>query len=201
MLDCIETATRLLKRIKKDKKDDNVRLDEQRKATKKLNYEINNSKKENLPSLFDSYLDTLKSLILESWTAVRNSTTHVKAKPELKSFLPLMIKVYRNAYKLLIEGVKVANSDKVFSVFETHTDILVKGQSEVKFGHKVLISKGFSCIILNHDVFEGNPSYNGLLIPNITRIKTNYTRIPESSSADGGFCRQENLEKCVVVFS
>ncbi len=37
-----------------------------------------------------------------------------------------MIKVYRNAYKLQIEGEKVANSDKVFSVFETHTDILMK---------------------------------------------------------------------------
>jgi len=35
-----------------------------------------------------------------------------------------------------------------------------------------------------------------LLIPSITRIKTNYTLIPESSSADGGFCSQENLEKC-----
>lgn len=65
VLDCIETATRLLKRIKKDKKDDNDRLDRQRKAAKKLNYDINNSKKENLPSLFDLYLDTLKSLIYQ----------------------------------------------------------------------------------------------------------------------------------------
>ena len=67
VFDCIETATRLLKRIKKDKKDDNDRLDEQRKAAKKLNYDINNSKKENLPSLFDPYLNTLKNLIMESW--------------------------------------------------------------------------------------------------------------------------------------
>ena len=51
-------------------------------------------------------------------------------------------------------------------------------------------------MILDHEVFEGNPSDKGLLIPSITRIKTNYTRIPESSSADGGFCSNENLEKC-----
>lgn len=62
VFDCIETATRLLKRIKKGKKDDDDRLDEQLKAAKKLNYEINNSKKENLPGLFDPYLSTLKCL-------------------------------------------------------------------------------------------------------------------------------------------
>lgn len=37
VFDCIETATRLLKRIKKDNKDDNDRLDKQRKEAKKLN--------------------------------------------------------------------------------------------------------------------------------------------------------------------
>lgn len=189
VFDCIETATRLLKRIKKDKKDDNDRLDEQCKAAKKLNYEINNSKKENLPGLFDPYLSTLKSLILESFTAVRNSSIHIKATPELKAFIPLMIKVYRNAYKYQIEGEKVANSDKVFSVFETHTDILVKGQREVEFGHKALISRGSSCMILDHEVFEGNPNDKNLLIPSMERIKTYYDRTPESSSADGGFSR------------
>jgi IS5 family transposase len=81
-------------------------------------------------------------------------------------------------------------------VFETHTDILMKGQREVEFGHKVLFSRGSSCMILDNEVFEGNPSDRGLLILSITRIKTNNTRIPESSSADGGFCSQENLEKC-----
>jgi IS5 family transposase len=146
--------------------------------------------------LFDPYLATLKSLIFESFTALRNNTTHIKAKPELKDFLPLMIKVYRNAYKLQIEGEKVANSDKLFSVHQTHTDILVKGQREVEFGHKVLISRGSSCMILDHDVFEGNPSDKGLLVPSIIRIEANYARIPKSSSNDGGFCSQENLEKC-----
>lgn len=196
VLDCIETATRLLKRIKKDRKDDNDRLDEQRKTAKKLNYDINNSKKENLPSLFDPYLVILKSLILESFTSVRNNSTQIKAKPELKKFLPLMIKVYRNAYKLQIKGEKVANSDKLFSVHETHTDILVKGKREVEFGHKALIARGSSGMILDHDVFEGNPSDKGLLVPSIQKILDNYARIPESSSADGGFCSQENLDKC-----
>ena len=49
--DCIETSTRLRKKIKKDKKDDNDRLDEQRKQAKKLNYDINNTKKRKFAQL------------------------------------------------------------------------------------------------------------------------------------------------------
>ena len=196
VLDCIETATRLLKRIKKDKKDDDDRLDKQRKEAKKLNYDINNTKKEEMPSLFDPYLSILKDLIFESWGSVRKDSLKNKSKIELKTFLPLMIKVYRNAVKLQLKGIKVANADKVFSVFETHTDILVKGQREVEFGHKVLITRGSSNIILDHKVFEGNPSDKELLLPSIVNIKVNYNRTPQSTSNDGGFCSNANLEGC-----
>lgn len=196
VFDCIETATRLLKKIKKDKKDDNDRLDEQRKAAKKLNYEINNTKKENLPSLFDPYLAVLKGLVLESWKAVRDSSLKGKGKAELCTFIPLMIKVYRNAEKLQIQGKKVDNTDKVFSVFQTHTDILVKGQREVEFGHKTLITRGSSNMILDHKVFEGNPSDKGMLLPSLENIKANYGRTPASTSNDGGFCSQANIEGC-----
>ncbi len=196
VLDCIETATRLLKRIKKDEKDDNDRLDTQRKQAKKLNYDINNTKKEEMPGLFDPYLGILKDLIFESWGSIRNESLKNKAKIELKTFLPLMIKVYRNAVKLQLKGIKVTNADKVFSVFETHTDILVKGQREVEFGHKVLITRGSSNIILDHKVFEGNPSDKELLLPSIVNIKANYNRTPQSTSNDGGFCSNANLEGC-----
>jgi IS5 family transposase len=196
VLDCIETATRLLKRIKKDKKDDDDRLDKQRKEAKKLNYDINNTKKEEMPGLFDPYLSILKDLIFESWGSVRNDSLKNKSKIELKAFLPLMIKVYRNAVRLQLKGIKVANADKVFSVFETHTDILVKGQREVEFGHKVLITRGSSNIILDHKVFEGNPSDKELLLPSIVNIKVNYNRTPQSTSNDGGFCSNANLEGC-----
>ena len=194
--DCIETSTRLLKKIKKDKKDDNDRLDEQRKQAKKLNYDINNKKKENLPNLFDPYLNILKTLIFESWHAVRNDSLKSKVRTELKIFIALMIKVYHNAEKLQLQGKQVSNAEKVFSVFETHTDILVKGQREVEFGHKVLITRGSSNMILDHKVFEGNPSDKELLLTSIENIKANYQRTPQSTSNDGGFCSNANLEGC-----
>jgi len=34
-------------------------------------------------------------------------------------------------------GEKVPNSEKIFSIYEAHTDIIVKGRREAEFGHKV----------------------------------------------------------------
>ena len=194
--DCIQKATRLLKKIKKDKKDDNDRLDEQRKQAKKLNYDINNTKKDDLPSLFAPYLKILNDLISESMCAVSDESLKGSVKMELKTFLPLMIKVYQNANKFQLKGEKVANEDKVFSVFQPHTDILVKGQREVEFGHKLLITRGSSNIILDYKVFEGNPSDKEMLLPSIENIKANYQRTPQSTSNDGGFCSNANLVGC-----
>lgn len=194
--DCIQTATRLLKQIKKNNKDDNDRLEEQRKVGKKLNYDINNKKKEELPNLFSPYLGILKQLLLESWVTIRNSDFKTNKIVELKTMFPLMLKVYRNAESYQLKGEKVANLDKVFSIYEPHSDILVKGQREVEFGHKVLITRGASNLILDHEVFEGNPSDKGLLLPSLENITTNYKRVPQSTSNDGGFCSQDNLTGC-----
>ncbi len=149
-----------------------------------------------MPNLFDPYLNILKTLIFESWHAVRNDSLKSKVRTELKIFIALMIKVYHNAEKLQLQGKQVSNAEKVFSVFETHTDILVKGQREVEFGHKVLITRGSSNMILDHKVFEGNPSDKELLLTSIENIKANYQRTPQSTSNDGGFCSNANLEGC-----
>ncbi len=149
-----------------------------------------------MPNLFDPYLNILKTLIFESWHAVRNDSLKSKVKTELKIFISLMIKVYHNAEKLQLQGKQVSNAEKVFSVFETHTDILVKGQREVEFGHKVLITRGSSNMILDHKVFEGNPSDKELLLTSIENIKANYQRTPQSTSNYGGFCSNANLEGC-----
>jgi len=193
--DCIKIATRLLKEIKKTNKDDQDRLDNNKAEAKKYNYKINNAKKEELPNLFSPYLSILRGFILESWKLRADKKPNKKVK-KLLEFLPLMLKVYRNAEKFQIRGIKVANSEKIFSVVEPHTNILVKGLREVEFGHKALFTRGQSCLILNHKVFEGNPSDKNLLTPSIEQIIEDYERIPHSTSNDGGFCSLANQNSC-----
>ncbi|MDI6730729.1 MAG: ISNCY family transposase, partial [Candidatus Altarchaeum sp.] len=195
--DCIKTATRLLAKIKKEekenKKEEEHRINDRKKKAKVLNYEINNTKKsERQKSLFDTYLQILYEIITEC-IMLAGIEKPSKAIKDLSGLIPVMQKVYNNAYRFQIKGEKVENSEKIFSIYEQHTDIIVKGQREVEFGHKVLITRGTSNMILDYNVEEGNPGDAHLFQPTIDNIIKNYTIIPESVSGDGGFASNGNL--------
>jgi IS5 family transposase len=73
-------------------------------------------------------------------------------------------------YKLLIEKVidqterrvfqseAVPAAQKIVSIFEEHTDIIVKGSREVQYGHKINLSTGRSGLILDVVIEQGNPA-------------------------------------------
>jgi len=53
---------------------------------------------------------------------------------ELKGLLSKMEKVYDISYRHEILGESVPNGEKIFSIYEEHTDIIVKGAREAAFG-------------------------------------------------------------------
>jgi len=53
-----------------------------------------------------------------------------------------MEKVYDISYRHELLGESVPNREKIFSIYEDHTDILVKGAREAAFGHKVNLDDG-----------------------------------------------------------
>lgn len=192
--DCIKTAHRLLKKIKKDKSDQD-RLDKLQKNAKELNYKINNSKKDDQQQLFFDYMTLLSMLIAESKTTVGKypATKHVV---KLSEFLASFDKVFNMSFKHQILNEKVPNAEKLFSIFEPHTTILVKGERKVEFGHKMLITRGKSNLILDHKVFGDVPADSNLLLPSIDRIIENYNVQPTDTSNDGGFVSKANIEGC-----
>jgi IS5 family transposase len=93
-----------------------------------------------------------------------------------------------------IKGKKVPNEKKLFSIYELHTDIIIKGSREVKFGHKVNVGTGKSNSILTCDIPQGNPKDSCLYQNTLTKIKRAYGVVPESCVTDGGFASLANLE-------
>ena len=73
--------------------------------------------------------------------------------------------MYDMVYLKEIKGEKVPNEKKIYSIYEQHTDIIVKGSREVQFGHKVDICSGKSNLVLNCQVLRGNPSDTALFAP------------------------------------
>jgi IS5 family transposase len=112
----------------------------------------------------------------------------------MEELLPLMKKVYSQTERHEIKKEAVPNKDKVFSIYERHTDIIVKGQREVQFGHKVNIGCGKSNLILGVDIPRGNPPDGTLYKSMLDKVITDYGIVPHSITTDGGYASTANLE-------
>ena len=111
---------------------------------------------------------------------------------QMDRLLPLMSQVYDMTDRREIKGEVVPNEQKIFSIYEQHTDIIVKGQREVKFGHKVNVGTGKSNLILTCEVLQGNPSDKSLFKKTIDRLVEDYKIVPRDSATDGGFASKDN---------
>jgi transposase, IS5 family len=113
---------------------------------------------------------------------------------DLERLLPMMTQIKDVAYRVQILGEKVPVEDKLLSIYEPHTDIIVKGSRKIRFGHKVDISTGKSNLILSCDILKGNPADSTLYEDCLKKVIANYDQTPESSAADGGYASIDNLK-------
>jgi IS5 family transposase len=93
-----------------------------------------------------------------------------------------------------VKGEKVPVKEKLFSIYEEHTDIIVKGQREAVFGHKVNLGTGKSDMILTCEVEKGNPSDTELYQAAIDQVKQDYNMTPKAVVTDGGYASLANMK-------
>jgi len=113
---------------------------------------------------------------------------------DLKHFIPLSEKVLDIAYRRIVLGEKVTADEKLFSIFEEHTDIIAKGQRDMIFGHKSTITTGRSGLILDIQIHDGNPADATLVKEVFNNHKEFYQTAPESMVLDGCYNSDENRE-------
>lgn len=112
----------------------------------------------------------------------------------LERHLEVMRKVYEMAFRREVLGECVAVQDKVFSIYEQHTDLIVKGSRNPAFGHKVSLASGKGSMLFDVKVLDGNPSDSSTLEDALERIKANYGALPERLAGDGGYATRKNFE-------
>jgi IS5 family transposase len=105
----------------------------------------------------------------------------------------LILQVIDQAERRVFAGEKVPATEKVVSLFEEHTDIIVKGSRDVQYGHKLNLSTGRSGLILDVVIEDGNPADSDQFIPMLDRHIDHYGKAPRQMAADGGYASTENL--------
>jgi len=105
--------------------------------------------------------------------------------------------VYDISYKKEILEKQVPNTDKIFSIYELHTDKIVKGRGKCKFGHKVDIGTGKCNMILTCTILAENQNDGKLFRPTIITLKQEYGKATDSIVTDGGYASLKNRQHAV----
>jgi IS5 family transposase len=202
--DCVRVCARILKKAKKIFSE--IEVKHHQKHAKKLNFKIvNTSGQEKRIPLFKKLLSIQKKYKEQAENAIlilKNSSTDQKSDEklrlqflaELESLVPKMEKVYDVAYRKEILDEKVPVDEKIFSIFEDHTDLIVKGKREQVFGHKVNFTSGKSNLIFDVIIEKGNPNDGEYYQKTLNNIKENYDLVPRDFSTDGGYASIKNLD-------
>jgi IS5 family transposase len=199
MWDCIKTFDRILVKLCEET-GGVITARRYKKQAKNHFFKINNTKQgEKRKETFEKQLKLLRTSInqaeaaLVALTSLRYVDASVQAiAGEIKTLLPKAAMVYSMTHRHEILGETVPNEDKLFSIFEDHTDIIVKGRRDATFGHKVNLATGKSNLIIDCKILDGNPrdtqAYSGV----IARIIENYGVVPRDMTTDGGYASLEN---------
>jgi len=130
--------------------------------------------------------DLMASLVVD---ALRN---------EITGYCQLADRVIDQSRRRVLQGEKVPTEEKIYSIFEPHTDLIKRGKAQkpVEFGHKVFLAESAQGLITDYQVLDGNPSDTGHVQSSLDRHKQTFGIPPELYATDRGFFSAENVQSC-----
>ena len=145
----------------------------------------------------DSVLDALQRRMVR-FGAVKKTTTAILIE-EITHYHHLGLRVIDQATRRVLYGEQVPNEEKLFSIFEPHTELLKRGRAgkPIEFGHMVQIQQVSGKFITDYTVFDHKPIEHQLIGPALESHKKLFGTYPEIIAADKGY--YENMaaiEKC-----
>jgi len=112
---------------------------------------------------------------------------------ELERYVGLSRNVIEQTERRVLKGERVPAAEKIVSIFEPHTDIIVKDRRDTYYGHKVCLCVGASNLITDCLITDGNPADTELTLTMLDRQREIYGRYPLKVALDGGFASKANL--------
>ena len=128
-----------------------------------------------------------------------SSLEYMQWEAEVAHYRPLILKVIDQTERRVFNAEKVPAEEKIFSLFEVHTDLIVKGSREVQYGHKLNLCSGRSGLILDVVIEQGNPADSERFLPMLDRHIAQYGQPPRQMAADGGYASTENLREAKAL--
>ena len=119
-------------------------------------------------------------------------------RQQITEYCQLGDRVIDQTRRRVIEGEQVPAEEKVYSIFESHTDLIKRGKvrKPIEFGHKVFLAESAQGLITDYQVLDGNPADTGQVQASLERHQQIFHCAPDLYAADRGFHSAENVDQC-----
>ena len=112
----------------------------------------------------------------------------------IKDVLALGKRVVDQTERRVLRGESVPATEKIVSIFEPHTDIIIKDRRDTFYGHKICLTSGASGLVLDVVVEKGNPADSTLARKTVERVARVLGKLPRQVTFDGGFSSKANVQ-------
>lgn len=178
-----------------------IRFTDQRKPSKSLAFQIFNAKSAEKEALYPQLLRRARCVVDQADRALVQVTLKATQSPstvqwikQIEHYRALMIKVIDQTTRRVINKEQVHSSEKIVSIFEPHTDIIVKGFRDVQYGHKINLSTQCEGFITSVSIQSGNPNDSELYMPTLRDHQKRYGCVAQSVVADGSYASKDNVK-------
>jgi IS5 family transposase len=108
---------------------------------------------------------------------------------ELKHYLPIEHKIISQAERRVIMGEQVPSTEKVYSLFEEHTELIKRGKAgkPIEFGHKVLLAETGEKFIIHYETMPKQKADTELIKESLNIHEKVFGSGPAVLAGDKGF--------------
>ena len=217
--DSYRTLSRILKSVQTDLAQMGMRHRFHVKKAKKLHQYIsrnagkkNKSVNRKSKTMYKTFIERVRQIVEVAQRAElvlrsRFDTIWNAAADELARYTPIAVKIIDQAHRRIFDGEKVPSNEKVYSLFEEHTELLIRGKAgkPIEFGHKVLIAETKEKLIIHYDAYGRQPADKDLVDETLEAHTNVFGEMPGVFATDKGFYESmkkiEELEKKIDTVS
>ncbi len=181
------------------------------KRTKRQIEKVARSKQKNrdskLKKLYKELLNQINNIVERSLNTVSTfyeiknlsnepvSVFWTRVISELQYFVAGTEYMYDLAKRRVLEGEKIPNSEKAFSLFEPDTELINRGKVPypIEFGHRVLVMQDSAGFIVHSQVLGIGVTDEKVLVDVMKKLQRRFNGKIYSASFDKGFWTPNNL--------
>jgi IS5 family transposase len=209
--DCVRVLTRLAKAVLEEIPELPERFANRTRATRRRMQALHRmSSVQRQTQLKPAYRTLLKIIrkVIDNALAVRRAAVTVKTKlgfevalrvegllVDIEHYAKLADGVVEQARRRVLQGESLAAGEKLYSIFEPHTDLIKRGKANrpVEFGHKVFLAESRLGLITDYRILDGNPPDEKRVAESLERHREIFGTAPTLYAADRGFYSAHNI--------